>query len=107
MVVEFAWRWYDVYRRVLEIPGVSSTKPGGAFYIFPNFSSYYDRLTPATGQSHSQCLAGYLLEEARVAAVPGAEFGEDNCLRFSFATSRERIATGISRIREALEKLGK
>jgi aspartate aminotransferase len=47
------------------------------------------------------------LEEARVAAVPGAEFGEDKCLRFSYATSRERIATGLSRIKEALEKLGK
>ena len=107
MVAEFAWRRDDVYRRVLEIPGVSSTKPGGAFYIFPNFSSYYGKLTPSPGQSHSQCLAGYLLEEARVAAVPGAEFGEDSCLRFSFATSRERIATGINRIKEALEKLGK
>ncbi|MEW6388615.1 MAG: pyridoxal phosphate-dependent aminotransferase [Thermodesulfobacteriota bacterium] len=106
MVAEFAWRRDDVYRRVLEIPGVSSTKPGGAFYIFPNFSSYYGKLTPGPGQSHSQCLAEYLLEEARVAAVPGAEFGEDNCLRFSFATSRERIATGIDRIKEALGKLG-
>jgi len=42
-----------------------------------------------------------------VAAVPGGEFGEDNCLRFSYATSRERIATGLSRIKAALQKLGK
>jgi aspartate aminotransferase len=42
-----------------------------------------------------------------VAAVPGAEFGEDRCIRLSFATSRERIATGVSRIQSALEKLGK
>jgi len=41
-----------------------------------------------------------------VAAVPGAEFGEDRCIRLSFATSRERIATGIDRIAEALKKLG-
>jgi len=40
-----------------------------------------------------------------VAAVPGVEFGEDACLRFSYATSRERIATGVSRIQAALEKL--
>jgi aspartate aminotransferase len=52
-------------------------------------------------------LADYLLEEAQVAAVPGVEFGEDNCLRFSFATSRERIATGLNRIQAALEKLGR
>ncbi|MDI6852321.1 MAG: pyridoxal phosphate-dependent aminotransferase [Deltaproteobacteria bacterium] len=107
MVKEFAWRRDYIYQRLLEIPGVSCPKPGGAFYIFPNFSAYFDRLKPAAGQSHSQALAEYFLEEAKVAAVPGAEFGEDNCIRLSFATSRERIATGLDRIREALEKLGK
>jgi len=107
MVAEFAWRRDDIYRRVLEIPGATTPKPAGAFYIFPNFSAYYDRIKPAPGQSHSQALAAYLLDEARVAAVPGAEFGEDKCLRFSYATSRERIATGLSRIKEALARLGK
>jgi aspartate aminotransferase len=107
MVAEFAWRRDDILRRTLEIPGVTCPKPGGAFYLFPNFSAYYDRLQPAPGQSNSQALADYLLTEARLAAVPGNEFGEDHCLRFSYATSRERIATGLSRIKEALEKLGK
>jgi aspartate aminotransferase len=107
MAAEFAWRRDDIYQRVRSIPGVTTIKPGGAFYIFPNFSAYYDKLNPAPGQSCSQALAAYLLDEARVAAVPGAEFGEDNCLRFSYATSRERIATGLSRIKAALEKLGK
>ena len=107
MLAEFAWRRDDIYRRVLDIPGVTTVKPGGAFYIFPNFSAYYDKLTVAPGQSRSGALAAYLLEEAQVAAVPGGEFGEDNCLRFSYATSRERIATGLSRIKAALEKLGK
>jgi aspartate aminotransferase len=107
MLAEFAWRRDDIYQRVLAIPGVTTIKPGGAFYIFPNFSAYYDRLSPAPGQSLSQALAGYLLDEAQLAAVPGAEFGEDNCLRFSYATSRERIATGLSRIKAALEKLGR
>ncbi len=107
MVREFAWRRDDIYRRLLEIPGVTAVKPGGAFYIFPNFSAYFDRLKPAPGQSHSQALAEYFLEEAKVAAVPGAEFGEDTCIRLSFATSRERIATGLTRIKEALERLGK
>ena len=106
MVKEFAWRRDDVYNRIMAIPGLSSPKPGGAFYIFPNFSAYYDRITPRPGQTHSQALAEYLLDEAQVAAVPGAEFGEDRCIRLSFATSRERIATGINRIEEALKKLG-
>jgi aspartate aminotransferase len=107
MVKEFAWRRDDVYNRVMAIPGLTSPKPEGAFYIFPNFSAYYDRLAPRAGQSHSQALAEYLLEEAQVAAVPGAEFGEDHCIRLSYATSRERIATGVSRIAEALGKLGR
>jgi aspartate aminotransferase len=107
MVAEFAWRRDDIYERLLGIPGVTTPKPGGAFYIFPNFSAYFDRLQLGPGQSHSQALAEYLLEEAQVAAVPGAEFGEDRCIRLSFATSRERLATGVSRIQAALEKLGK
>jgi aspartate aminotransferase len=107
MLAEFAWRRDDIYRRTLEIPGATVVKPGGAFYLFPNFSAYYDRLEVAPGQSKSAALAAYLLEAARVAAVPGGEFGEDKCLRFSYATSRERIATGLSRITAALEKLGK
>ncbi len=106
MLKEFAWRRDDIHRRLLEIPGVTSPKPGGAFYIFPNMSAYFDRLNPAPGQSPSQALAEYLLEEAKVAAVPGQEFGEDACIRLSYATSRERIATGVARIKEALEKLG-
>jgi aspartate aminotransferase len=107
MVAEFAWRRDDIYQRLLAIPGVTTPKPGGAFYIFPNLSAYYDRIQPRPGQSHSQALAEYLLEEAQVAAVPGAEFGEDRCIRLSFATSRERIATGVSRIKDALARLGK
>ena len=105
MLAEFAWRRDDIYRRVLEIPGVTTTKPGGAFYIFPNFSAYFGKLSIAPKQTPSQALAAYLLDEAQVAAVPGVEFGEDACLRFSYATSRERIATGVSRIQAALEKL--
>ena len=107
MVEEFAWRRDDIHQRLLAIPGVTSPKPGGAFYIFPNFSAYFDRVKPLPGQSHSQALAEYFLEEAQVAAVPGGEFGEDRCIRLSFATSRERIATGVSRIQAALEKLEK
>jgi aspartate aminotransferase len=106
MCAEFAWRRDDIHRRVTAIPGVTSARPGGAFYIFPNFSAYFGKIQVSPGQTPSQRLAEYLLEEAKVAMVPGAEFGEDNCLRLSFATSRERIATGVSRIQEALGKLG-
>ncbi|RLA87920.1 MAG: aspartate aminotransferase [Deltaproteobacteria bacterium] len=106
MVQEFAWRRDDILSRLAQLPGVSCMRPGGAFYVFPNFSEYYKYLKPGPEESLSDALANYLLEEAHVAVVAGSGFGEDNCLRFSYATSRERIATGLERIRIALEKLG-
>lgn len=106
MVKEFAWRRNDILARLGQLPGVTCVKPGGAFYVFPNFSAHYDKLKPAADQPASDALAEYLLTEAHVAAVPGSGFGEDNCIRFSYATSRERIATGLDRIAQALSKLG-
>ena len=64
MVAEFAWRRDDIPADPGN-PGVTSTKPGGAFYLFPNFSAYYDKLKWRRGRSRSEALAAYLLEEAR------------------------------------------
>ncbi len=105
MVKEFAWRRDDILARVARIPGLKCVKPGGAFYVFPNFSEYYQKIKPDQAGSFSDPLADYLLEEAHVALVAGMGFGEDNCIRFSYATSRERIATGLERIEAALQKL--
>ena len=105
MVQEFAWRRDDILRRLSQIPGVKCVKPEGAFYVFPNFSSYYQKIQPDSQGNYSDTLADFLLEEAKVALVAGSGFGEDNCLRFSYATSRERIAEGLNRIIAALEKL--
>ncbi|AEB10248.1 pyridoxal phosphate-dependent aminotransferase [Desulfobacca acetoxidans] len=106
MVQEFAWRRDDILTRVARIPGLKCVKPGGAFYVFPNFSYYYNKIKPDGQGSYSDPLADFLLEEAHVALVAGIGFGEDACLRFSYATSRERIATGLARIEAALQKLG-
>lgn len=105
MVQEFAWRRDDILARLAEIPGVKCVKPGGAFYVFPNFAEYYKYFQADADGHLSDPLATYLLEEAHVALVAGSGFGEDNCIRFSYATSRERIATGLRRIKTALEKL--
>ncbi len=105
MVKEFAWRRDDILARLAAIPGVQCVKPEGAFYVFPNFSAYYRYFEPDKDGNRSDPLATYLLEEAHVALVAGSGFGEDNCLRFSYATSRERIATGLERIKAALLKL--
>ena len=50
MAAEFAWRRDDIYRRAPAIPGVKCNKPGGAFYLFPNFSAYYPKLQPGPGR---------------------------------------------------------
>lgn len=105
MVKEFAWRRDDILARLAAIPGVKCVKPGGAFYVFPNFSEYYKYVEADKEGHRSDPLATYLLEEAHVALVAGSGFGEDNCIRFSYATSRERIATGLARIKAALLKL--
>lgn len=83
------------------IPGMCCAEPDGAFYVFPDVREFYGR----GGISDSQSFANYLLDEARVAVVPGAAFGNDGFVRISYATSMERIREGVSRIAEAVGKL--
>ena len=87
------------------MPGVSCVQPMGAFYVFPNFSAYYGK--SANGQliNGSVALADYFLSQAGVATVPGAAFGTDAFIRFSFATSMEVIREGMTRIASALAAL--
>ena len=87
------------------IPGVSCVNPEGAFYVFPNFSAYYGRSFQGKAITGSVALADYFLDEAKVASVPGAAFGAEPFVRFSFATSMEVIEKGMQRIKEALNRL--
>ena len=88
-----------------KIEGVSCVTPGGAFYVFPNFSSYYGKAYYNHAITDSVTLADYLLDEAMVASVPGAAFGADDFVRFSFATSMEVLEEGMRRIEKALAAL--
>jgi aspartate aminotransferase len=105
MVSEFDRRRRYISERLKAIPGVQVHDPKGAFYIFPDFSSYYGRKTADRLIGNSLDLADYLLEKALIAVVPGAAFGEDNCIRFSYATSLERIEKGLDRLEKALKEL--
>lgn len=87
------------------IAGVSCVNPKGAFYVFPNFSAYYGRSFHDQAIRDSVALADYFLDEAKVASVPGAAFGADDFIRFSFATSLEIIQEGMQRIKDALARL--
>ena len=105
MVSSFEERRNYIVDRLNQIPGVSGFKPVGAFYVFPNLSSYYGKSYQGKKISNSTELADYFLEVARVAVVPGVEFGADPFERLSYATSLEDIKEGLNRIEEALRKL--
>jgi aspartate aminotransferase len=105
MVSAFAQRRNYIVDRLNEIEGVSCYKPIGAFYVFPNFSHYYGRTYQGKKINNSTDLADFFLDVAKVAVVPGVEFGADPFERLSYATSMEDIREGIDRIEEALKRL--
>jgi aspartate aminotransferase len=105
MVSAFAERRRYIVDRLNRMEGVSCYNPAGAFYAFPNFSSYYGKSYKDKRILSSTDLADYFLDEARVAVVPGGEFGADRFERLSFATSMENIEEGLTRIEDALKKL--
>ncbi len=106
MRAEFEKRRDYILGRLAAIPGCFCPKPGGAFYVFPNLSAYFGKKWGDKVIAGSVDLSAYLLEDSHIATVPGAAFGEDACVRFSFATSMELIAKGMDRLAEGLSKLG-
>ncbi len=105
MIRAFEERRNYIVERLNKIPGVSCYKPVGAFYVFPNFSSYYGKSYQGKKIADSTMLAAFFLDVARVAVVPGIEFGADPFQRLSYATSMEDIKEGLDRIEESLKKL--
>jgi aspartate aminotransferase len=87
------------------LPGLELTEPDGAFYVFPDLSSYFGSRAGERAIASSDDLAEFLLETARVALVPGSAFGEDRCLRLSFASADERLKAALERMGEALARL--
>jgi aspartate aminotransferase len=83
------------------IDGLCCAHPDGAFYIFPEVKSIFGKGSVRDSQS----LANYLLEEARVAVIPGSAFGSDDHVRISYAVTMERLQEGVRRIESALKKL--
>ncbi len=100
---EFERRGRHMHERLNAIHGVSCVRPTGAFYCFPDVSAHYGRTFGGTKVEGSVDFAGTCLEQAQVALVPGVAFGEDRCVRLSFATSLEQIDKGLDRLEEMLK----
>ena len=94
-----------VVRLARAIPGLRVNEPKGAFYIFPDCSSYFGKSYGGRTVANAADLAMYLLEEGHVACVGGAAFGAPACIRMSYATSDENLEKAFARIKEALAKL--
>ncbi|HOH73037.1 MAG TPA: pyridoxal phosphate-dependent aminotransferase [Syntrophales bacterium] len=106
MVKAFRERRDVIVAALNKIPGLTCPNPQGAFYVFPNVAQIYGRSFQEKVIDDSTSLAAYLLDEADVAVVPGADFGADDYIRLSYATSRELIEAGVARIARALGRLG-
>lgn len=105
MVVEFRKRRDFIVEALNNIEGIDCFAPGGAFYVFPKVSSLYGRMFKGKKITDSAEFIGYLLDEANVAAVPGAAFGSDEHIRLSYATSLQNIEEGLKRIKNAVGRL--
>ncbi len=105
MVNEFSKRRDFIVGALNAIDGIKCFSPEGAFYVFPNVSGVYGRAFQGKKITNSAEFIDFLLDEANVAAVPGAAFGSDDHIRLSYATSMKNIEEGIRRIKNAVSKL--
>ena len=106
MKEKFRKRRSVMYEELNALEGVKCAMPGGAFYMFPDFSHYLNKKT-VEGKILQDTfdLSDYILADAKVVTVAGDGFGASKYLRFSFATNTETIIKGIKRIKKSLEKL--
>jgi aspartate aminotransferase len=102
MVKAFHSRRDLVVGLLKEIPGIKINVPEGAFYVFPDVSSYFGKTLNGVEIKNADDLSMYLLEHANVATVTGDAFGNANCIRFSYATSEDILTEALRRIKEAL-----
>lgn len=105
MLAEFDTRRRFLISKLNSIPGMKCLTPTGAFYAFPNTSSFYGRSAETRQIASSSDIALYLLEKAKVALVHGGAFGDDHFVRLSYAASLDEIKKGVDRMREALDNL--
>ena len=102
MIDEFKNRRELIIALLTQIPGIKLNQPQGAFYVFPDISTYFGKTLRGKTIENASDFALYLLEEAHVATVTGDAFGNSKCIRISYAASVEHIKEAIARIAQAL-----
>ena len=103
MIDAFDERRQLVYKLLKDIPGFKVNMPTGAFYFFPDVSALFGKTFNGYKVNNATDLSMYLLEEAKVATVTGDAFGNPECLRFSYATSKEDLTEAMARVKKALQ----
>ena len=94
-----------VLKLMKDIPGLKTNQPQGAFYVYPDITSYFGKKYGEYTINSGTDLSLFLLDVAHVALVPGTAFGSDDYIRFSYATSEENLTEALKRMKEALAKL--
>lgn len=105
MVETYRRRREMVYELLRDIPGMKINKPEGAFYMFPDISSYFGKSNGDVKIENASDMAMYILNTAHVSVVTGDAFGSPKCIRISYAASDENLKEALKRIKEALGKL--
>jgi aspartate aminotransferase len=104
MVKAFESRRELVLKALNEMPGVKCNRPGGAFYVFPDISSFFGKKAGDKVIHSAEDLCMYLLDKG-VALVSGEAFGDPNCMRISYAASEETLTEAMKRVKSALAEL--
>jgi len=105
MVDAYKQRRDYVIGALKKMPGIRSNEPQGAFYAFPDVSSFFGKTYGENTITNADDMSMYLLHEGHVATVCGSAFGDNNCIRISFATSMTNLMEAMERIDKALKKL--
>lgn len=105
MVEQYRKRRDLVYNLLKEIPGVKANYPQGAFYFFPDVSYYYGKSDGERIIQNGDDFCMYMLEKGHVSLVPGSAFGEEKCVRLSYAASEKDLIEALARMKKALANL--
>ncbi|MBT1705567.1 pyridoxal phosphate-dependent aminotransferase [Chryseosolibacter indicus] len=105
MVDEYKKRREIVYNLLKEIPGIKTNLPQGAFYFFPDVSTYFGKSNGTATVKNADDFCLFMLENAHVSMVPGGAFGDENCVRLSYAASEKDLREAMKRIKETLATL--